>query len=367
VFFVFFVVQSFFSSRRLVQVAASPVSLIRLAERGLLPDAVIRLGIRRLCAQRLRDERTGGASAAWERFQQRIAELRASPLAIHTDAANEQHYELPPRFFELCLGNRLKYSSCLYARGDETLDQAEEAMLALYAERARLCDGQDILELGCGWGSLTMWMAQHFPQSCITAVSNSRPQREFIEARCRQSGFHNVEVITCDVNRLDLPQSRFDCVVSIEMFEHMRNYERLLGNIAAWLRPGGKLFVHIFCHRELLYPFETEGEDNWMGRYFFTGGLMPSADTLLWFQRDLRIEQQWRLSGTHYERTANAWLENHDAHRDEVMTVLRQAYGDAAPAWNQRWRMFWMACAELFGYRHGNEWLIGHYRYAKPL
>jgi cyclopropane-fatty-acyl-phospholipid synthase len=342
-----------------------PTGLIALAERGVLPDFAIRLGIRRLCAQRLREECADDAVESSLRLQQRIDELRTAPLAIHTDAANAQHYELPPRFFELCLGKRLKYSSCFFPTGDESLDQAEEAMLSLYAERAQLTDGQDILELGCGWGSLTLWMAEHFRGSRITAVSNSRPQREFIEAQCRTRGLSNVQVITHDVNTLQLEHSRFDRAVSIEMFEHMRNYDTLLGRISSWLRPGGKLFVHIFCHRELLYPFETEGDDNWMGRYFFTGGLMPSADTLLWFQNDLRIEQQWRLSGTHYEKTANAWLVNQDANRDEVMVVLKQAYGEEAAIWNQRWRMFWMACAELFGYRGGNEWVVGHYRFVR--
>ena len=337
------------------------LSPIGLAERAWLPDALIRLGIRRLCAQRLREECSADTTLAWQRFQSLLSELRGSPLAIHTDAANEQHYELPPRFFELCLGKRLKYSSCYFARGDESLEHGEETMLQLYGERAELADGQDILELGCGWGSLTLWMAQRFPHSRITAVSNSRPQREFIEARCRAAGFDNVRIVTCDVNALDLAASQFDRVVSIEMFEHMRNYERLMGNIAAWLRPGGKLFVHIFCHRELMYPFETDGDGNWMGRHFFTGGLMPAADTLLWFQRDLRIEQQWRLSGRHYQRTANLWLANQDAHRDEVLDVLRDAYGDSARVWQQRWRMFWMACAELFGYEKGQQWMVAHY------
>jgi len=353
------------ASLRPSPLAPRPSIPLRLAEAALLPDSLIRLGIRRLCAQRLRDERADDAESAWHRFQTCVAELRASPLAIHTDAANAQHYELPPRFFQLCLGQRLKYSSCLFAGGGETLDQAEDAMLSLYLERAELGNGQDILELGCGWGSMTLWMAQHFPQSRITAVSNSRPQREFIEARCRELGYENVRVLTCDVNRLELAPAQFDRVVSIEMFEHMRNYERLLESIASWLRPRGKLFVHIFCHRELMYPFETDGEDNWMGRYFFTGGLMPAADTLLWFQADLRIEQQWRLPGTHYRHTANRWLANQDAHRDEVLAILREAYGEAAMLWNQRWRMFWMACAELFGYRGGNEWLVAHYRFAK--
>ena len=341
--------------------------VLGLAERGLVRDALLRAGIRRMCAQRLRDEHAGDPDAAARRNAALIAELRESPVAIHTDAANRQHYELPPGFFTRCLGPRLKYSGCYYPTGNETLAQAEEAMLALYGERAELADGQDILELGCGWGSLTLWMAQHYPNARITAVSNSAPQRAFIEAQCRERGFANVRVITCDVNRLELPASNFDRCVSVEMFEHMRNYATLLGRIGGWLRPGGKLFVHIFCHRTLLYPFETAGDDNWMGRHFFTGGLMPAADTLLWFQDALRIEDRWLVDGTHYERTANHWLENQDARHDEVMAILREAYGDAARLWFQRWRMFWMACAELFGYDHGREWMVAHYRFSKEV
>ncbi|MBW8367924.1 MAG: cyclopropane-fatty-acyl-phospholipid synthase family protein [Arenimonas sp.] len=342
------------------------MSLIDLCERGLLPDALTRLGIRRLNAQRLRDEGALDVQAADRRFRTLLDELRQSPIAIETAAANEQHYEVPTRFFELCLGKRLKYSSCFYATGSEDLDTAEEAMLALYGQRAELADGQRILELGCGWGSLTLWMAQQFPNARITGVSNSRTQREHILAQAARRGLGNVEIITCDVNRLELPEGEFDRTVSIEMFEHMRNYQHLLGNVSRWLKPGGKLFVHIFCHRSLMYPFETQGEDNWMGRYFFTGGLMPSADTLLHFQRDLRIEDRWLVSGTHYQRTANHWLENQDRHSEEVMSVLVQAYGAAdAARWNQRWRMFWMACAELFGHADGNEWLVAHYRFSK--
>jgi cyclopropane-fatty-acyl-phospholipid synthase len=240
-------------------------------------------------------------------------------------------------------------------------------MLALYGERAELADGQHILELGCGWGSLTLWMAAKYPGARITAVSNSRPQREYIEARCKERGFDNVKVITTDVNRLSLEKSQVDRVVSIEMFEHMRNYEHLLQRVGAWLKPGGKLFVHIFCHRTLLYPFETAGEDSWMGRHFFTGGLMPAADTLLHFQDDMRIEERWLLPGTHYEQTANAWLENQDRNRDAVMDILTTAYGQAsARLWHQRWRMFWMACAELFGHAGGSEWLVAHYRFCRP-
>ena len=340
--------------------------LLGLAERGLLPDAAIRAGIRQLCAQRLRDESEGGQEAQSVLLSHRLRALRQGALAVHTDAANRQHYELPADFFRHCLGGRLKYSSCYYPTGAETLDQAEEAMLALYGERAALADGQDILELGCGWGSLTLWMAARYPNARITAVSNSNSQRQFIEARCAERGLRNVRVITCDVNQLQLEPQAFDRCVSVEMFEHVSNHAALMRRIHDALRPGGALFVHIFVHRHLMYPFETQGEDNWMGRHFFTGGMMPSADLLLFFQDHLHLQERWLLDGTHYQRTANHWLARHDANREAVMGVLREAYGDAAALWNQRWRMFWMACAELFGYRNGQEWLVAHYRFQRP-
>lgn len=339
--------------------------LLGLAERGWMPDALLRQGIRRMCATRLREESAGGIEVIAERNNARIEALRLSPVAVHVDAANRQHYELPPAFFRQCLGPRLKYSSCYYPNGDETLAQAEDAMLSLYGERAGLADGQDILELGCGWGSLTLWMAASYPNARITAVSNSTPQRLYIEARCRELGLGNVRVITQDVNTLIPPEASFDRCVSIEMFEHMRNYRTLMGRIGQALRPGGKLFVHIFCHRTLLYPFETEGEDNWMGRHFFTGGLMPAADTLLHFQEALSIDRLWLVDGTHYQRTANHWLERQDAQHDAVMATLKEAYGDAASLWFQRWRMFWMSCAELFGYDNGREWMVAHYRFTR--
>ena len=341
--------------------------LLGLAERGYLPDVLVRHGIRRLSAQRLREETTGGLHQQAARFTERIELLRHSPVAIHTDAANAQHYELPPTFFALCLGQRLKYSSGFYPQGGESLEQAEEAMLELYGERGELADGQRILELGCGWGSLTLWMAERYPNAKIVAVSNSIQQRKYIEAQCWQRGLCNVSVITQDVNRLDLGAERFDRCVSVEMFEHVRNYDILLGRIAGWLRPGGRLFVHIFAHRTLMYPFETGGEGNWMGRHFFTGGLMPATDTLLWFQRDLKIERRWHIDGTHYERTANQWLANQDVRRDQVLSTLVSVYGSkAARLWFQRWRMFWMSCAELFGYSNGQEWLVTHYRFVRP-
>jgi cyclopropane-fatty-acyl-phospholipid synthase len=340
--------------------------LLGLAERGLVPDALVRRGIRRLCAQRLRQEREGGPAAEAERFMQRIAAHSRGPLAVHADAANAQHYELPPAFFALCLGARMKYSSCYYPRGDETLDQAEEAMLALYGERAALANGQDILELGCGWGSLTLWMAERFPHASITAVSNSGRQREHIEAQCRDRGFANVRVLTRDINVLELPAQAFDRIVSIEMFEHMHNLRLLMERVHAWLRPGGKLFAHTFAHRTLLYPFETEGDDNWMGRHFFTGGMMPSVDTLDWFAGALVPERRWLVDGTHYQRTAEHWLQRQDARRDEALAVLRGTYGAQAWLWHQRWRMFWMACAELFGHDRGREWMVVHHLLGRP-
>jgi cyclopropane-fatty-acyl-phospholipid synthase len=346
--------------------ASAAPGLLGWAERGLLPDPLLRLGTRQLCAQRLKEERAGGLSAQAERFESRLAGLRASAVAIHTDAANAQHYELPPAFFVQCLGPRLKYSCAYYPRGDETLGEAEEAMLGLYCERAELADGQDILELGCGWGSLTLWMAERYPGARICAVSNSGAQRAYIQQQCQLRRIGNVRVVTADANHLALPAGAFDRCVSIEMFEHMRNYETLLARIAGWLRPQGRLFVHIFAHATLLYPFETQGEHNWMGRHFFTGGLMPSAGTLPRFQRDLRLEQQWAVDGTHYARTANDWLRNQDRNHAQVLRILDHAYGEKAGAlWVQRWRLFWIACAETFGYGDGQEWLVSHYRFAR--
>ncbi len=339
------------------------MSLIDLCEKRLVPDALVRRGIRDLCEVRLRQEHADNLDVADAIFRRRLSELRNSPLAIQPEAANRQHYEVPTAFFRLCLGKRLKYSSCYYPTGSESLDQAEEAMLALYGERAGLADGQSILELGCGWGSLTLWMAENYPNARITGVSNSASQREHILARCRERGFSNVEILTRDVNALQL-DARFDRVVSVEMFEHVRNYRLLFERIAGWLEGDGSLFAHIFCHRYLMYPFEDEGRDDWMARHFFTGGLMPSADTFLHFQDNLVLRERWLLPGTHYQRTADHWLANQDAHGDEVLRVLEGVYGKKdARIWGQRWRMFWMACAELFGYRDGTEWLVAHYRF----
>ncbi len=332
-----------------------------IAERGYVPDFLVRREIRRLVRERLHEERRGSQAMREARYAELIDTLGRSPVALHTEAANAQHYEVPTRFFQIVLGRHLKYSACLWQDDDDDLDAAEANMIALYAERAGLHDGQRILDLGCGWGSFSLWAAQRYPVAQFTAVSNSRSQRTFIEKRAKLLGLHNLEVITADANALDFPTGAFDRVVSVEMFEHVRNYRTLLERIARWLAPDGKLFVHIFCHRELMYPFETEGADNWMGRHFFTGGLMPAADTLTHFQQHLRVENRWPLSGRHYQRTAAAWLERMDDHPDAVHSALVGAYGDDVDRWIQRWRFFFMACEELFGYRDGDEWQVCHY------
>ncbi len=339
--------------------------LVELAEAARFPDPLLRLGIRHLVKQRLKEERLDDPEAQSERYQRLVLELRGSRIALDTDLANQQHYEVPAGFYSAVLGRHLKYSGCYWEKGAQDLDTAEDHMLGLYAERAQLVDGQDVLDLGCGWGSFTLWAAERFPASSFTAVSNSASQRVFIEAQAERRGLTNVQVVTADVNDLALDQ-QFDRVVSVEMFEHVRNYALLLNRISGWLKDEGKLFVHIFCHRNLMYPFETEGEGNWMARHFFTSGLMPSADTLLYFQDDLHIERRWNVSGTNYQRTARAWLDNLDARRDEAGAALQGVYEQGeVPLWIQRWRMFFMACEELFGYRRGREWLVCHYLFGK--
>ena len=334
-----------------------------ILERDVLPDPLVRAGIRQILRRRLREERERDEDRQRQKLERFVAELRSSPIAVQTGAANAQHYEVPAEFFALVLGPRMKYSCGLWD-GQRSLVGAEDAMLAVTCERAELTDGQRILDLGCGWGSLTLYMAERFPGASIVAVSNSASQRLFIERRAADRGLQNVRVVTADMNDF-APADRFDRVVSVEMFEHMRNYATLLARVAAWLAADGKLFIHIFSHCRFAYPYEVRGPSDWMAEHFFSGGTMPSDDLLYHFQDHLAIEAHWRIGGTHYQHTANAWLAKMDANRAAVDDVFARVYGPGAVTqWRARWRMFFMACAELFGYRGGTEWMVSHYRFA---
>lgn len=340
---------------------------IAAIERGWVPDVLTRTAIRGLCSSRLRNVRDHGDGQPEQVQEAFIETMRRGPIALAPRQSNQQHYELPPEFFENMLGRRRKYSCCFWPDRDMTLDAAEEAALTVTCQRAGICDGQDILELGCGWGSLSLWMAEQYPHSRILAMSHSKSQRRYIEAQIQARGITNLRVLTADINDFAPPHGQtwdgqFDRVVSVEMFEHLRNYELLLARVASWLRSNGQCFVHIFCHRDTTYPFESRGASDWMAQYFFTGGLMPGSQLLQRFQQHLCVRQQWIWNGSHYQRTAEAWLKNLDAQRDEVLPILRSVYGAAAaPRWLQRWRVFLLAVAELFGFNHGEQWFVSHY------
>jgi cyclopropane-fatty-acyl-phospholipid synthase len=334
-------------------------------EQGYVPDVVLRRGIRRLCEQRLKDVGVGDAEASAARTEAFVQLMDGAPIALVPELANAQHYEVPAQFFALVLGPQRKYSSAWWPPGVDDLGAAEAAALEATCSRAGLDNRQDILELGCGWGSLTLYMAARYPRSRISAVSNSRSQRAYVEAEARRRGLANVRVHTEDMNTFQ-PRGEFDRVVSVEMFEHLRNWRAMFGRVAGWLNPGGVFFMHVFCHRAVPYAFEDLEDSDWMSRNFFSGGMMPSDELAARFQEHLRLAARWRWDGTHYERTANAWLDNMDASRAALWPILERTYGERdARLWWTRWRIFFMACAELFGYRGGQEWWVSHYRFEK--
>ncbi|HEY8117736.1 MAG TPA: cyclopropane-fatty-acyl-phospholipid synthase family protein [Methylophilaceae bacterium] len=340
---------------------------INWSERGLVPDYAIRAGIRRLVEARLKEISANNCEIGAELEMRFIELMNGSAVAPVPELANQQHYEVPANFFQHCLGKHRKYSSCYWDAGTRTLDEAEALALKLTCEHATLHDGHKILELGCGWGSLTLWMGQHYPNSRITAVSNSNSQREYIMAQADQRGLNNIEVITCDMNDFAALE-QYDRIVSVEMFEHMRNYRELYGRVHDWLVPGGRFFKHIFVHRLTPYAFEVAGEDDWMSQFFFSGGIMPSDDLPLRFQEKLKLLQLWRWDGTHYQRTANVWLDNMDANADAIQPILENVYGvENAEMWRNRWRIFYMSCAELFGLKNGQEWWVTHYLFERPV
>jgi cyclopropane-fatty-acyl-phospholipid synthase len=221
------------------------------------------------------------------------------------------------------------------------------------------------LELGCGWGSLSLYMAAKYPKSTFRVVSNSRTQKMYIDLQSKERNITNLTVITADMNTFNIDE-QFDRIVSVEMFEHMRNYQKLMKKVASCLKPDGKLFIHIFTHKEYAYLFEVKDESDWTSKYFFTGGIMPSDDLMFYFNDDLTVEKHWHVSGSHYSKTSEAWLKNMDSHKVEIMPLFEETYGkDQARKWWVYWRLFYLACAELWSYNHGNEWIVSHYLFRK--
>lgn len=340
------------------------MTIDKLLEKDLKLDFLIRMGIRQLLKSRLNEEKKPTAELQQQHFMELVNELKSSPIAVSTQEANAQHYEVPAEFYEIVLGPHLKYSSGYWPAGVETLADSELQMLRLTAERAGIQNGQTVLDLGCGWGSFSLFAAEMFPQSRFVAVSNSHSQRKFIEKKASEKGLKNLKVYTADINDF-APAEKFDRIVSVEMLEHVRNYELLFARIHSWLKRSGKLFVHIFTHHSYAYKFEVKTDKDWMAKYFFSGGIMPSDNLLFYFSKGFEISHHWHLDGTHYSKTLEAWLARMDANKPQIMSLFRETYGDEAIKFWAYWRIFFMACSETFAMNIGREWGVSHYLFEK--
>ncbi|KAL6839388.1 hypothetical protein ACP4OV_030658 [Aristida adscensionis] len=344
---------------------AAARSALAALERNLLPDAATRRLTRLLLAQRLRQGYLPSAPLQLQHLLLFARSLEEMPIAVETDKAKTQHYELPTTFFKLVLGRNLKYSSCYFPDDSCTLEDAEIAMMELYCERAKVQDGQSILDVGCGWGSLSLHIAKKYRNCSITGICNSITQKAFIEEQCRENELSNVEIIVADISKFEMERS-FDRIISIEMFEHMKNYKALLKKISSWMKEDSLLFVHYFCHKTFAYHFEDKNDDDWITRYFFTGGTMPSANLLLYFQEDVSVVNHWLVSGTHYARTSEEWLIRMDKNIASIRPIFEETYGkESTTKWIAYWRTFFISVAELFGYNNGDEWMIAHYLFQK--
>ncbi|MFH0736416.1 MAG: cyclopropane-fatty-acyl-phospholipid synthase family protein [bacterium] len=341
------------------------MNLDNILTKNLFPDFVLRFGIRRLLTERLKNEKKENIEEQQASLMNLISQLRKSPIAVNTPEANEQHYEVPTEFFKTVLGKNLKYSSGYWKNNSTSLDQAETDMLELTCQRANLKNNEEILELGCGWGSLTLYMAKKFPQSKITAVSNSKTQKIYIDNEALKRNLNNINIITVDINQFK-SETKFDRIVSVEMFEHMRNYSELFRKVKDLLKPEGELFIHIFTHKEYSYLFEVQSETDWMAKYFFTGGIMPSNHLMFYFTDGFKTLNHWIVAGTHYEKTANAWLKNMDNNKEMILSLFEKTYGrENTTKWWVYWRVFFMSCAELWGYKNGEEWFVSHYLFKR--
>ncbi|AOP36654.1 cyclopropane-fatty-acyl-phospholipid synthase [Leptospira tipperaryensis] len=336
-----------------------------LMEKDIFPHWLIRFRIRQLLKQRLKDEDKGSLEKNQKHLMEYVNSLKKSPIAIHTGAANEQHYEVPSEFFKLVMGKHMKYSSGFWETENTSFDESERKMLEITCERAQIENGMSVLDLGCGWGSLSLYMAEKFPKSSITGVSNSKSQKKFIDGEAKKRGLKNLTILTADMNEFKIAK-KFDRLVSVEMLEHMKNYERLFEKFSGFLKPKGLFFVHIFTHHKFAYAFDVIDDTDWMSKYFFTGGQMPSHDLFLYFQKDFQIQNQWVVNGSHYAKTSEAWLNGMVQNKDQVRKILSETYGaDQAIKWFVYWKVFFMACAELWKFRNGEEWIVSHYLFSK--